>query len=177
MPEGKVRVRQGLTLVEALIAMVLLAIIVLGALGYQYYAALHARIARAQIAATRTAQLLLEDWKSTGGSIEYDPYELGLGFSTKLPIPSHWSDGVGGGLGTPLHDGVYAVTVDDLPMLVMLRWQDVGFDQAGEATLRQLAVIVNFGTSSSLQADATGYPGNIQPVIMTTYVRVDASGG
>ena len=164
-------------MIEALIAMALLAIIALGAMSYQYFAALHARIARAQIAATRIAQLLLEDWKSTGGSREYDPFELKLGFSSKLPVPSHWSEGQGGGLGAPLHDGVYAITVDDLPMMAMLKWQDVAYDQDGKATLRQLAVIVNFGTPSSLQADATGWPGNIPPVIMTTYVRIDESGG
>ncbi len=99
------QVRGGLTLVEALIAMAVLAIVALGAMGYQYYAALHARIARAQIIATRTAQLLLEDWKSTGdstggGLTTYDPYKLGLGFSAKLTVPAHWSYGTGGGAGS-----------------------------------------------------------------------------
>ncbi|GAG66499.1 unnamed protein product, partial [marine sediment metagenome] len=39
-------------------AMVTLTIIALGALSYQYHAAMHARIAQAQITAIRTAQLL-----------------------------------------------------------------------------------------------------------------------
>jgi hypothetical protein len=167
----------GLTLIEAVVAMVLLAIVVLGALGYQYYAALHARIARAQIIATRTAQLLLEDWKSTGGSTEYDPSTLGLGFSTKLAVPAHWSNGEGGGAGAPLHDGVYAITVDELPMLVMLSWLDVAEDAQAQVKLRQLTVIVNFGTQAALQAGSTVWPANLAPIILTTYVRLDESGG
>jgi hypothetical protein len=167
----------GLTLIEAVVAMVLLAIVVLGALGYQYYAALHARIARAQIVATRTAQLLLEDWKSTGGSTEYDPSTLGLGFSTKLSVPAHWSNGEGGGAGTPLHDGVYAITVDELPMLVMLSWLEVDEDAQAQVKLRQLTVIVNFGTQAALQAGSDVWPANLAPIILTTYVRLDESGG
>lgn len=169
----------GLTLVEAMVAMVLLAIVVLGALGYQYYAALHARIARAQIVATRTAQLLLEDWKSTGGSTEYDPSTLGLGFSAKLAVPAHWSNGEGGGAGAPLHDGVYAITtVDNLvPMVVMLRWVDVAEDAQAQVKLRQLTVIVNFGTQADLQAGSAVWPANLEPIILTTYVRLDESGG
>ncbi|MCJ7730403.1 MAG: prepilin-type N-terminal cleavage/methylation domain-containing protein [Sedimentisphaerales bacterium] len=172
------RTAGGLTLIEAVIAMAMLAIVVLGALGYQYYAALHARIARAQIVATRTAQLLLEDWKSTGGSTEYDPYKLKLGFSAKLSVPAHWNDG--GGAGTILNGGVYAITtVDNLvPMMVMLRWVDVDFDKiSGAAVLRQLSVIINFGTQAALQAGSTVWPANLEPIILTTYVRLGEGSG
>jgi Tfp pilus assembly protein PilV len=177
---GLIRHRSGgLTLIEALIAMTMLTVMVLGALSYQYLAALHSRIARAQVIATRTAQLLLEDWKSTGGSTDYDPSALGLGFSAKLAIPAHWSNGNGGGAGTPLHDGVYAITTVDniVPMVVMLRWLDVGFDDSGMAVLRQLCVIVNFGTRDAIQAGSTVWPANIEPIVMTTYVRLDESSG
>jgi hypothetical protein len=165
----------GLTLVEAVVAMAVLAIAAIGALSYQYYAALHARIARAQIIATRTAQLLLEDWKSTGGATDYDPSALGLGFSAKLSVPAHWNDG--GGAGTILNGGVYAITVDSLPMVVMLRWVDVGFDVSGVAGLRQLCVIVNFGTWNALQAGSTVWPANLEPIVLTTYVRLDEGSG
>lgn len=145
-------------------------------MGYQYYAALHSRIARAQIIATRTAQLLLEDWKSTGdstggGLTTYDPYKLGLGFSAKLTTPAHWSYGTGGGAGASWNDslGVYAITVDGVPMVVMLRYDD---DTGGQVGLWQLCVIVNFGTISMLQAGTTTWPANIAPIILTTYVRL-----
>ncbi|GAI31726.1 unnamed protein product, partial [marine sediment metagenome] len=58
----------GLVFVEIMIAAATLFIIVLGALSYQYHAAVHNRIAQSNLTATRTAQLLLEDWKNNGGS-------------------------------------------------------------------------------------------------------------
>jgi hypothetical protein len=167
------------TLIEVMLAMTILVIAALGALSYQYYAAAHARIARAQITGVRTAQLLLEDWKSTGGSEEYDLAVLGLGFSSRLFIPSQWSHGHGQGMGNPLRNSAYAIVVDGLPMLVTLRWEDVAEDTIAEIKLRQLAVIVRFG-----EIDAHGnltfpesYLENISSLVLTTYVRLDASGG
>ncbi len=168
------------TLAETMVAMAILAIATLGGLGYQYHAARHGRIARAQIIGTRTAQLLLEDWKSTGGSQEFDPAGLKLGFSSGLVIPSYWSEGVGVGAGTPLHNAVYAITVDKIPMLVMLQWRDVDYDSIVEITLRELSVVVRF-IGNSEQVDVSIDPSNpsenILPIILTTYVRLDASSG
>ena len=157
------------TLVEVMVAMVILAIAALGALSYQYHAAGHVRIARAQSAATHVAQLLLEDWKSTGGSEEYDPSILAVGFSSPQPIPAKWTDVKAMVLAEPLNSAVYAVTIDDLPMLVMLSWEDVAYDTTAGLKLRQLAVTVKFGVVNQLE--------NIPPVALTTYVRDDASGG
>lgn len=50
-----------------MVAMAVLAIATLGTLSYQYHSAKHSRIAKLEMTATRTAQLLLEDWKSSGG--------------------------------------------------------------------------------------------------------------
>lgn len=159
------------TLVEVMVAMVILTIAALGALSYQYHAAGHARIARAQSAATHVAQLLLEDWKSTGGSKEYDPSILALGFSSPLPIPAQWTNVNVKAmvLAEPLNSAVYAVTIDDLPMLVMLSWEDVAYDATAGLKLRQLGVTVKFGVVHQIE--------NIPPVALTTYVRDDASGG
>ncbi|MHC4423576.1 MAG: type IV pilus modification PilV family protein, partial [Planctomycetota bacterium] len=46
------------TLIEVMVAMVVLAIAATGALGYQYHAAAQVRIARAETTATGIAQLL-----------------------------------------------------------------------------------------------------------------------
>jgi hypothetical protein len=76
------------SLVEVIIVTAVFAVVTIGALSYQYHAAKNAQIAHAQITATCTAQLLLEDWKSTGGSQSYDPAKLGMGFSTaSVPHP------------------------------------------------------------------------------------------
>ena len=144
-----------MTLVEVMLAAVILVIAAVGALSYEYHTAGHAKIARAQISGTRTARLLLEDWMSTGGSSEYDPTALELGFSTE--------------------GDAYAITVDRIPMLVALAWKDVDYDATAEITLRRLDVTVTFGAGSQA-ASADGWD-KIRPVVLTTYVRTDASGG
>ena len=176
------------TLVEVMVAMVILAITALGGLNSQYYAAVQARIAHAQTNTTRIAQLLLEDWKSTGGSEDYDATSLGLGFSAEMPVETK---------ATPLPDGVYSITVDEVPMLVVLHSVDVAYDGEAEATLRQLTATV--GWRRELSADVATHLEQIvsanvsearvssvvnalgevtrTSVSMTTYVRVDASGG
>ena len=163
------------TLTEVMVAMVVLAIASLGALGYQYYAARHSRIADAQITATRTAQLLLEDWKSTGGASDYNPTALGLGFSSG-GVPTGYT--YGQGMGAPLGNGVYSATVDSTPMVIMLSWTNVATDTVTQTILRQLAVIVKFGNvSKGAMTEPTNIVKNLPPIILTTYTRVDASGG
>ncbi len=161
------------TLIEVMVATAVLVITTTGALSYQYHAARDAQIARAHIAATRTAQLLLEDWMSTGGSKEYDPSTLGLGFSPIIQTPNHFSKGQGGGLGNPIHDGVHSITVDDIPMLVMLTWRDIAQDAQAQVILRQLGIIVEFSDETKI----TKRLENIETVTLTTYVRVSASSG
>ncbi|MFA5239752.1 MAG: hypothetical protein WC476_08625 [Phycisphaerae bacterium] len=165
------------TLIEVLISIVILGIAAIGALNYQYYAAGHARIARAQRLATRTAQLVLEDWKSTGGSADYDLSTLGLGFSMPIQIPDQWDEEHGAGLGTTLNDSVYTITVDSLPMILMLIWQDVDVDTSAQITLRQLSVIVGFGAIDE-NGDVIfedSHMENIPEVTLSTYTRVEGS--
>lgn len=162
-----------ITLLEVMVATAILVITTSGALSYQYHAARDVQIARAHIAATRTAQLLLEDWMSTGGSKEYDPSTLGLGFSTSISIPAHFSKGQGGGLGNPIHDAVHSINVDDIPMLVMLTWRDIAQDVQAQVILRQLGVIVEFSDETKI----TKRLENTETVTLTTYVRVSASSG
>ncbi len=82
----------GFTLIEQLVAAAILTVAAVGAFQYQYYTAAMGRIASGQTAAARAAHLLLEDWKSTGGSTAYDPSSLGLGFSSGLSVPGGFYD-------------------------------------------------------------------------------------
>ncbi len=166
-------VASGLTLVEVMVATVILVVAALGALRCQYYAAGHGRIARAQIAAARTAQLLIEDWKSTGGSTEYDPSDLQLGFSEPLAIPDDFSTPEG--LGTPLNDGVHSFTLDGTAMLAMLKYLNVNEDDQATAALRQLAVVVRFAETGD--EDSGDRLADMSPVTLVTYVRLDESDG
>ena len=175
MSVKRTNVASGVSLTEVMAATVVLVIGMIGTLSYEYHVTKHARIAGAQIAATRTAQLLLEDWMSTGGSEGYDPSALKLGFSSALDIPPGFGQGLADDLGTPLNDAIYAITVDDVHMLVMLACKDVAHDTTAEVKLRQVAIIVEFGTDS--EKTSADWLKNIRPVILTTYVRVDAAGG
>jgi prepilin-type N-terminal cleavage/methylation domain-containing protein len=167
----------GFTLIEQMVAAAILTVATLGALEYQYYATAMGRIASGQIAAARIAHLLLVDWKSTGGSLEYDPSSLGLGFSGGRAVPTGFTTPTG--LGTTLNSAVYGMTLDNLPMLALLKYLDVDQDAQAKTTLRQLAVVVRFaqidqgGTMSTPESRFAGLP----PITLVTYVRLDGSDG
>jgi prepilin-type N-terminal cleavage/methylation domain-containing protein len=147
--------RRGITLIEAMVAMAVLAIAALGALSYQFHCAKHARIAKLEMTATRTAQLLLEDWKSNGGSSSYDPTTLGLGFTKDQD------------------SGFYKIEVDGLPMYIHLMQRDVETDTVAGVTLREISVIVRWRLDFSDIEPEAMHP----HLVLTTYVRLDASGG
>jgi len=170
------RAAAGDTLVETMVTAAVVAIAALGGLSYQYLSAKHTKIAVSQMTATRTARLLLEDWKSTGGSEEYRPSNLGLGFvdasavANSLAIPAE--------LNSTVSDGAYSTETDGLPMVIALRHEDVAFDQSADVKLRQLTVHVAFGevVGGNLTTSA-GWLETIPPITLTTFVRTDGSGG
>jgi len=183
MISQKSKFNSAFTLIEVMVAMVILSIASVGALGYQYFAAKQAKIGQIQVASTNIAQLLLEDWKSTGGSAEYaesGPLDLGIGFAAVDSLPVAPSLCMAG----------YSITVDDVPMVVILNWVDVDQDDEAKVTLRKLAVMVlggvdltgelNLGeiiTVGDRAIAASGDYGMIAPFTISTYVRLDASGG
>jgi Tfp pilus assembly protein PilV len=145
---------EGSTLVETMVTAVVIAIAALGGLSYQYLSAKHTKIALSQMTATRTARLLLEDWKSTGGSEEYQPSNLGLGFldvsavAGSLAIPDE--------LNSTISDGAYSTDVK----------------------LRQLTIVVAFGeVVGGKLTNSDGWLETVPPITLTTFVRTDGSGG
>ena len=171
----KRNLKTAFTLVEVMATTVILCIIAIGSLNFQYYAARDSKISHAQITATRTAQLLLEDWMSTGGSMDFNPAELGLGFipvNSNPPDLSKYSE-----LGTKLRDTCFLVTVDDITMLVMLVSKNVAYDDAAKVTLRQLNVYISYGAIIEDNTVQQAESPNMRPVILTTYIRVDADSG
>jgi hypothetical protein len=175
MPVCRHKFAPAVTLIEVMVAMCLLMFSTIGALSYQFYAARDAGIASAQVSAARLAMLLLEDWKSTGGSKDYDPAALDLGFTSALSIPAHFSQGAGGGLGSPLHDSVHAIMIDDVALMVMLSWYDVEEDETSGVILRRLSAMVTF--DSAWEGHSQKKLESLNPIILTTYVRTDGAGG
>ncbi len=68
--------RSGLTLVELMATMVIIAVAVVGAMGFRYQAGLQARHARVRLTAARLASALLYGWKGNGGHSGYSWYEV-----------------------------------------------------------------------------------------------------
>jgi prepilin-type N-terminal cleavage/methylation domain-containing protein len=162
------KIHKAFTLTEMMVAMAIICIAAIGVLDYQYHSVKHYRIAQTQLTASHTAQLLLEDWKSTGGSTDYNPLILQLGF-TSSTAPSGFT--MGQATGGILNNAVYSVTVNDVPMLVVLVFNDVDHDAVSGTTLRQLTAMVRWQMGK-----ATGSGGTTlcqSPVVLTTYVRLD----
>jgi prepilin-type N-terminal cleavage/methylation domain-containing protein len=168
------KIPKAVTLIELMIAMTIVTIASLGGLSYQYYAAKQSRMAFAQTNATRIAQLLLEDWRSTGGdTVSYNPVNLQLGFSS-APIPTGFDMGLS--LGSVLNNVVYSITINGVPMTIMLSWDDVEQDTTAGTTLRQLQALVRWQQGYVLESGGTTLCNS--PVVMTTaYIRLDAEGG
>jgi Tfp pilus assembly protein PilV len=147
---------RGLTLIEVVIAAVILFIAILGGLSYQYHTEVQNRIASCNLIAERVAQLLLEDWKNNGGSSTYDPATLELGFlSSEVP------------------DADYYIFTDNLHLYITLGSSVITTDEEAGVTIRQLDVKVRWRRDYR-----EGAPEDDDPYVsMTTYVRNDASGG
>lgn len=68
----------GVTLVELMVCILILSIVMLGTMVYQYSSIQQTHMAQGQMEATRIAQLLIEDWKASGAVFDYDPEKLQL---------------------------------------------------------------------------------------------------
>jgi len=145
----------GVTLLELIIATLILAVASLGALTYQYHAVKRARSARAELVAAQLAQLLLDDWKSTGGDERYNPVSLNLGFEQ---------------IGT---DPIYRITLNGFPMRAQLWYSDIRTDDTAGVTLRDIRVTIRWRRDSK----------NLEPTVndpvftSATFVRRDQAGG
>ena len=152
--------RDGFTIVEVMVAVAIIAIVALGTLSFQYYSVRDSRSSEAQVTATRLGQLLLEDWKSTGGDSDYDATSLGLGFVAS----------------TPPATGSYIITLDNQTFYIQMAQQLAPVssgsnpDPVAGVTLQELSVTVSwrkdFGNGTISNSDPT--------LNLTTFVRRDS---
>lgn len=110
----------GLTLVEVIVSMLIMAIVAVGTSGYRYYTTIDAKRAEKYIAGARIALLLCESWKGVQGNGTYDPV---ANFQTDLSI-------AGSAEGPPVPVGLtslnsYKITSDDTSYYATLAWKDV----------------------------------------------------
>jgi len=140
----------GLTLVEVMAAMTVLAIAVLGASAFRYHAALGARKADLQTDAARTALLLCESWRGASGPNTFNPTQL----ATTNPALAIEAVIISGGPAAPTDFtllGNYKITVDSVDYYyAVLSWKDVS------PGLRALNVIVAWDQRGSGPSSGRG---------------------
>lgn len=153
MAMQKNRTKKAFSLAELIVTMAILFIGVLGSLSYHYLSTKQMITAKSQMVAGRTAALLLEDWKSTGGTTDYNPVSLGLGFQVQNN-----------------NAAMYTITLDEVAMDVTLITKDIAHDAETNITLREIKAIIDW------TQDGIASPINYS-LGLSTYVRVDASGG
>jgi hypothetical protein len=135
------------------LAIAVIVIAALGALCYEYLCIDHVRIARAELAATRVGQLLIEDWKSTGGNPDYTPEDLNMGFA--LPPDAD--------------TGQFMTTIDGLRLFITMDSDNKESDDFAGTILREIDVTVKWNHDFS-----NGIPTDRDPaVVLSTYVRPD----
>ena len=65
--------RRGFTIIEVIVALAGILVIVIGALSFQYYCAVDTREADVRACGNRLALLMLEGWRGSAGSNDFDP--------------------------------------------------------------------------------------------------------
>jgi len=152
--------RDGFTIVEVMVSVAIIIIVALGTLSFQYYSVKNSRSSEAQVTAARLGQLLLEDWKSTGGDPLYDATSLGLGFAASIPPVT----------------GSYNITLDNQTFYIQMAQQLAPVssgsnpDPVAGITLQELSVTVSwrrdYGNGTVSSSDPT--------LTFTTFVRRDS---
>lgn len=123
----------GFSLVDAIVASVILFIIVLGALQYRYHAVLEIRKAKAYLKAVEIAEIFCNGWRGVCGSDTYDPItalsdimDISYGYDWNPPDDEYY-----------LFD-CYDITLDDMTMTATLSYKDL------DDGLRELNVSISY---------------------------------
>jgi hypothetical protein len=136
-----------------MVATALITIAALGTLCYHYLGVRHIRTSQVELTATRVGQMLLEDWKSTGGKDDYDPEYLEMGFETPSAEES----------------GQFVLNIDDCRLYIIMANELVNKDDVAGTELMKLAVTVRWKKNLGRGMVDDDDPG----VYLTTYVRRD----
>jgi len=150
------RKNSGLTLVEVIVAMLVIAIAALGISSFRYQAALDARRADAQLTAARTGLLLTEGWRGIRGETTYDPV---ADFGSVLTIAASNNGPAAPNGFTPL--GTYRIEAGRAYYYATLSWQDAA------AGLRALHVAVAW----EQRGKAAAYSNADKTFLLTTYAH------
>jgi len=149
----------GFTLVEVMVATLILLVVVLGTSGYRYYAALDARKADMRSNAARIALLLCENWRGVQGAATYDPTAY---FASDLPIATiTLPTGLVYEGFTPL--GAYKVVSNGVNYYPVLLWKDIS------TGFRALNIVVYWSRSGQATTSIADADKSFKLTTYTTY--------
>ena len=119
MAANKFRFPSGISLIEVMIAIVVLSVGVIAASGYRYHSTLNITRADAQTAAARIGWTLCESWRGVKGDPNYNPV---TSLTPALTIAA--GDGPATPTGFTLM-GKYQVTLNGVNYFVNMSWKDL----------------------------------------------------
>jgi len=150
---------KGVTLIEVMVAILLLLIAVVGAINFRFFCAMDARKADVHINATRLGLTLLESWRGAGGKDSFNPDVLE---TTEMVI----NPGSGPG---PTNDltvlGKYQIILRGVNYYATLSYKDDAAGMSNE-NLRNLNVMVHWPIQ---YPDGAYVAGEGRSIRMTTY--------
>jgi prepilin-type N-terminal cleavage/methylation domain-containing protein len=163
MKKESLQYKNGLTLIEVMVSMVVILIVAMGAVSYMYASAKHAREADVRATAGRIGLLLLEGWKGNGVDVTtFNPADVSKGFN-KLPL----SD-----FATPVNLNVlpgltntlktYRIETDKVKYFVKMTY---GNYAPSDTTPRQLSISVAWNRNYS----DTALGANYNTVVISDY--------
>ena len=151
------RNNHGVTIVEIMVAIVVILVAVIGAMGFRYHAVMDAREADARITAARVGSMLLNAWAARIGDASFDPVAE---FNPGIPIAiSATGPAVPTGF---TEQDKYHILCDDVNYYSTLSYQDTSSGQAGVLT-----ITINW-LNDYREWDESAVK---QSINMTTYVR------
>jgi len=164
MSTGRIKHSKGFSLIEVMVAILILSVAVIGTSGYRYYTALDARKADMQATAARVALMLCESWRGVKGDENYDPTSH---FGSELQITTIADSDIiyvaPNGF-TAL--GYYQILLNNFPCHMTMSWQDVS------SGLRALNVIVAWPQRASYnQSYVLSDDTSEKTFRLTTYVQ------
>lgn len=130
----------GFSIVEAIVATIIIAIAVLGTMSLRYQSRLDNRRAEVGMAASRLGLMLAETWRGEGGNAAFDPI---VTFGSDINIETAAGPNEPGGF-TPI--GTYHAVLNNIDCYTTLSYKDIYAD------FRALNVIVAWEQRGAIQA-------------------------
>jgi Tfp pilus assembly protein PilV len=142
---GRCRKHRGFSLLDVIIASVVLLIAIVGTCSYRYHSKIDQRKAKLQTSAARIAELLYENWRGASGASTYNPTaytwpDMTISASSGPTTPTGF---------TKLNS--YAIATNNFNYNATLSWQNI----SGSTGLRALNATVEWSTSGSETADSS----------------------